>query len=494
MKTLQPERTLFGKFESEQKALRETTNRFVGQTALRGMEYQFGLDLATDLSERFAAPMESSFSYEVRYGDLFDKDGTSLMKIVQDGLDSSRNDMALHPELQFDYDRAVEDMRELESAVNLEDGAMMVRFSPIPDAILAGVSSQSGGYNRERRKMLARVIERSGDNVTITHFSLDQSDPSAIRTTMAALGVELPATYNSEQVVKTHIHLSRDDPRFLTVEPFAKSRQNPETFRRPSDAPQKSQLLIDAVRNLYDAQLRLDSGKEYFAGRPINDIKNSLDYVLSFPDELEQLGAAIQANPMRREMLLYNHIAWLESKVGSRHSDQIEHTGDYMSDSAEAGDSDRAAGVNHDGDCPTGLSNSTAADNATQLGYNISKTQAQNIGKKWMRCPMKYCGEMTYSDPCDPVCQCCGSQPGHDRSYQYFLQKKAKSESEKGPDNKMKNRYPKFGKKVLDNIKYFRYGDGIFSGVVAAIDYFGRAVGDGEAAAEMYREKYNLVA
>ena len=32
------------------------------------------------------------------------------------------------------------------------------------------------------------------------------------------------------------------------------------------------------------------------------------------------------------------------------------------------------------------------------------------------------------------------------------------------------------------------------SGVVAAIDYFGRAVGDGEAAAEMYREKYNLVA
>ena len=104
------------------------------------------------------------------------------------------------------------------------------------------------------------------------------------------------------------------------------------------------------VRNLYDAQLRLDSGKEYFAGRPINDIKNSLDYVLSFPDELEQLGAAIQANPMRREMLLYNHIAWLESKVGSRHSDQIEHTGDYMSDSAEAGDSDRAAGVNHDGD------------------------------------------------------------------------------------------------------------------------------------------------
>ncbi len=495
MEILQSERTLFDTFEAEQKSLRETTNRFVGQTALRGMEYQFGLDLVTDLSERFASPMESSFSYDARDGDLIDKDGTSLMKIVKDGLDHSKDDIVSHPELQFDYDRAVEDMRELETAVDLEDGSMMVRFSPIPDAILAGVSSLSGGYNRERRKMLARVIERDGDKVTITHFSLDQSDPSAIRATMAGLGVELLATYDSEQVVKTQIHFSKDDARFSTIESFAKSRQNPETFRRPSEAPTKSQILIDAARNLYDEQLRLSSDNEYFAGRPINNIKNSLDYVLSFPDELEQLGAAIQADPMKREMLLYNHIAWLESKTKeTQQVDKTEMTGGYMAESAAAGDSDRAAGVNHDGDCPTGLSNSTATDNAAQLGYNVSKSQ--NAGKKWMRCPMKYCGEMTYSDPCDPVCQCCGSTPGHDRSYEYMLGQKSKSESESesGQEVRAKNRYPKYGKKALESIKYFERGEGIFAGVVTAIDYFGRVVGDGDTAVAMYREKYDLAA
>lgn len=201
--------------------------------------------------------LESRFEYGFNGHSVVLPDGTALSEMYQRGVESVERLATVRPVFQFELER-----RRAESANQDLIDAMMrgqldantvVELSPYPEEaakICEPRLMEDIGYKPNLKRGMVRIIHKeSGDKVSLTTFSLDNS------------ALELYQTLQTEldQTPDTNTTAMLANPVILT------------TSEKPAD-------LVERLTKAYDEQLKAQSGMDYRRGRLGAD-GNSLTYI-----------------------------------------------------------------------------------------------------------------------------------------------------------------------------------------------------------------------
>jgi hypothetical protein len=334
-------------------------------------------DEVTDAAERVRAPQQTTMEFILTPDGLVNDLGQSLRPIIEDGIIHAERMALTNPDWRVELERRRIELEEYDIMETLAAegpgaGALVSRWM-IPDSVRNGNSSLPG-YNRERLKMFNRYAIPTESGLIIAYQSLDGSNYEGVRAMDEALGFELPEDAGSEDIARNR--------RFV---PIVSSLE----------------WLMDNQRAAYDDSLAEQLGGEWYAGRPPIDVREVTEYVNTQTDLVDahmdivhKIFALTKDRDERMRMLephRYNLAAAIDTRL---HNPDAEVTS-----LQEAGDAARSAGMDFDGDCPTGT---TALEQAGQLGF---------AAKKWGSCP--HCRAYVEFDPCDPECYECGATKHH---------------------------------------------------------------------------------
>lgn len=336
----------------------EKTTKYDSEHRLVDPEAELRRDEKTGAAERLSLPMEHTFLYEKRDGELFSEFGLSLDEVVHGGLEDIKRMVAFYPDWAGEVSRRECDVEELAAISSLRPGEKQITFLPIPDDVRAGRTT-IGGYDRARMRMLVRLAEAKPNNqVAITSFSLDRSYYPGLQAAARAVGHEIPDNLSSNEVMRDRVHIGDDDTR-------------------------TSGELVDLLRTAYDAQLRRDLGGEWYAGCPPINPANALAFVESqtdlFAEHIKTIKyITLEFFGVERDVALeearYNYAARLDGLLHGQHYASAESAG------AEA----RSLGKTFEGDCPPSLSIVAQAD---KLGF---AREVWKVGEKKLcvNCPL----------------------------------------------------------------------------------------------------------
>ncbi len=373
METLVAARGAQEECDTERGYNRLTLQKMLGCLAMARANYQFAADVATDVAERLKLATKTSFTYQQAMGtdgrlDLRDINGTMIRPILVNGAEAARRAAELDPTLQYQIRLAQNHLRLHETSLSLRSGEVALMISPYHNSLL--------GADQQRRMAMVHLSENVDGQIINTTVSLDQSDFGALREVLATFGVELAAGTTIEDVSDNIMRISINSPRSLAIDQLAHSRVNP--LKSSQDGtPEFSQRIIDTVYAVYDTTLERRQGGKFLAGRRDLSQHSALEWTLNFPAELDDLISRMSraTDETACARLLYDHVAWLEQparicELETRRADgcdvpgggiwsQNYDIGSYRVSSALAGNSDRAAGVSHDGICPISSENSS---------------------------------------------------------------------------------------------------------------------------------------
>lgn len=433
-----------------------------GNVALQGFspaEYE----VMTDVAERISAPMDHTISFQRVDGKLYcgsSIDGKDLLTISKEAEFSAYEVAKTNPQWTIEALRRHLETEEVQQAARLKSGEQMVVFSPTPDAALSG-KINIGGYNTDKKTTMVRIYEASdSDEFSCRYISLDGGDWDALAAAVASIDGQMPAVYESEAMLAQ---------RYVS----SGSTSN----------------IGNTITTHYDAAMEAKYGGVYSYGNTYVSQQSALELAMLRRDRLDEFMAirsdlefrytgAELASEIERAM--YDYAAAL---------DKIAR-GEDVVDNGSAGGEARDSGANYSGYCA-----STPGQESTQTTYEAMFGRSKVTGT----CP--FCKETTSFDPCDPECEKCHSKPGQDQSQEYLARKKAakeqsfamSSKNEREPANQGEKRGAA-GKKMLDLVKKFVWGDGAFSPVEKVVGYHGEIIAEGDAARELYKDSYSLAA
>lgn len=285
----------------------------------------------TDIGERLSLPIENHLELEVVDGAVYGRDIQGRPRRMTDwareAYESSQIDAA------FSGANSVERLRrhyEYEEAVAVETlqvGQTMVVFSPIPDAAREGRLTIQG-YRTDLARTFCRLYTRREHTVEAVTLSLEQSNKQALRDTAQQLGMKLPISMQSEDILKVR-HLTT-----LTTD-------------------QVSQL-PDTIRACYDLSLYHQTGEVFFAGNRLAGAQDSMRFINENHDIIDEHMAFLRAIESRLgngrtrdeelEKLRQRTAAALDERL---HGGQVVSIGD-------ASVSDRLSTNDYGGECATG--------------------------------------------------------------------------------------------------------------------------------------------
>ena len=333
----------------------------------------------TDIGERLSLPIENHLTLEVVDGQVFGRDTTGAPRRMVEWSRQAYEAVMCDP--GFSGANAVERVRrqhEYDEAVAIEllnPGEAMVVFSPIPDAALAGLTSIEG-YRTDLARTFCRLYRHEGEHVRSVTFTLEQSNKRALRAAAEAIGMDLPTSMQSEEILAT---------RHVTAL-----------------SGQRYEELPDVIRSHYDLSLHEQTGTTFFAGnrlagrqdsmRFMNDNHDIIEEHMAFLRSIEARLAPGSARNGELEQLRRRTAAALDERL---HGGNVSSIGD-------ASVSDRMETNDYGGECATGATPSTME----QMGLN----QGRRDEMIWMTCP--FCGLATYGDPCANrlVCNMCAAE------------------------------------------------------------------------------------
>lgn len=333
----------------------------------------------TDLGERLSLPIENHLELEVVDGQVFGRDITGAQRRMTEwsrqAYESAMRDPGFSGANAVELVRRQHEYDEAVAVERLNPGESMVVFSPIPDAALAGLTSIQG-YRTDLARTFCRLYRHEGERVRSVTLTLEQSNKQALRVAAGAIGMDLPASMQSEEILAT---------RHTAV--FSK---------------QQYEALPDLIRSHYDLSLYKQTGTTFFAGNRLAGRQDSMRFMNDNHDIIEEHMAFLRLIETRYipgerrneelEVLRRRTAAALDERL---HGGRVDSIGD-------ASVSDRMEANDYGGECATGISTSTAE----QMGLNQGKREEMI----WMTCP--FCGLATYGDPCASrlVCNMCAAE------------------------------------------------------------------------------------
>lgn len=309
----------------------------------------------TDLGERLSLPIENHLVLEAVGEAVYGRDITGGRRRMtdwsRDAYESSVNDPAFAGSNSVERIRRRHEYDEAVAVEQLAVGEAMVVFSPIPDAALTGDLSIQG-YRADLARTFCRLYLREPNAVAAVTLSLERSDKQALREAARAIGMSLPASMQSEEVLAT---------RYIS----------PLSGRDFTELP-------DIIRARYDLSLYEQTGVTYFAGNHLAGRQDSMRFINDNHDIIEEhmaflamIEARLDSGPLRDrelEQLRQRTAAALDERL---HGGVVESI-------ADTSVSDRMSTNDYGGECATGAAQSTQE----QMGL------AQ--GKHTTNCPL--CG------------------------------------------------------------------------------------------------------
>ena len=333
----------------------------------------------TDIGERLSLPIENHLELEVVGGRVFGRDITGAQRRMTEWSRQAYEAAMRDP--GFSGANAVERVRrqhEYDEAVAVErlsPGEAMVVFSPIPDVALTGLTSIQG-YRTDLARTFCRLYRHEGERVRSVTLTLEQSNKQALRAAAGAIGMDLPISMQSEEILAT---------RHATV---LSGRQYEE--------------LPDVIRSHYDLSLYEQTGMTFFAGNRLAGRQDSMRFMNDNHDIIEEHMAFLRlietqhAPGVGRD----DELEALRRRTAAALDERLH--GGHVSSIGDAIVGDRMETNNYGGECATGVSTSTVE----QMGL----TQGKREEMIWMTCP--FCGLSTYGDPCASrlVCNMCAAE------------------------------------------------------------------------------------
>lgn len=313
-------------------------------------------DEVTNASERLALPMRNRFEYELGADGHLWFQGEALGEIFDRGVRVAREMTRTHPAFLTELRRRVIERDEYDAQRLLalssdDDPDVLVVLSPIPEAVLEG--AELDAYDKERKKTLARIYERSEHGIVATSLSLDQSDRTALQAVATRLGGSIADEASSEDILQQRFWAYRHE---LSEEP------------------------VDAIRQAYDDTLAQLYGGRWYAGQRDSQVFEAMEFIERQPDlisehlaELEWVRSRHTGDELaaKLEDARYNFAAALSRRLrGDSDAATL----------ADAGDRARENGETYRNDCPEGVG---ASQSVSELGMG-------NGEMKCVTCP--FCG------------------------------------------------------------------------------------------------------
>jgi hypothetical protein len=333
----------------------------------------------TDIGERLSLPIENHLELEVVGGQVFGRDIDGKLRRMTEwsrqAYEEAMRDPGYSGANEVERTRRRHEYDEAVAVEALSPGEGMIVFSPIPDAALAGATSIQG-YRTDLARTFCRLYRHEGAHVRSVTLTLERSDKQALRAAAEAIGMRLPVSMQSEEVLAS---------RHVTTL-----------------SGQSYEELPDLIRSNYDLSLYEQTGVTFFAGNRLAGRQDSMRFINDNHDIVEEHMAFLRSIETRTtpgklrddelERLRQRTAAALDERLHGGHVDSIGDTS--VSDRMEAHD--------YGGECATGTMMSTVE----QMGLNQGKREEMI----WMTCP--FCGLATYGDPCASrlVCNMCAAE------------------------------------------------------------------------------------
>lgn len=303
----------------------------------------------TNVSERLAAPMSNSFTYELREdGHLWYQD-QSIGELLDAGVETARLIAQSQPHFMVEYVRRQIERQEYDEqralALRSQGHDAMIVISPMPDAVGDGVDL--GAYDSTRKKTLVRVYQRTEGGLKSLSLSLDRSDRQGLQAIAERFGGSIADNESSEEILAKRFYTSTHD---------------------------HSDHLGAVVRSTYDEVLSKKFGGNWYAGRQDDIVLDTMTFAAQQTDLVKAHMAAISriidGHLTSREKLLedarYNFAAALTRRM---RNPQVEIT------LASAGAEARANGEEYKNDCPEGISPKAMLD---KMGLEGNKMKCVN--------------------------------------------------------------------------------------------------------------------
>ncbi|HET8689965.1 MAG TPA: hypothetical protein VFL81_00830 [Candidatus Saccharimonadales bacterium] len=318
------------------------------QADFEAFEYQRNrTDELTEASEKLAAPMYNQFEYRRGPdGELY-FEGQAIGEVFETGVRIAEALTAENPQFYVELVRRHLEYDEYLSmkAIAYSEGdrpAIMVKISPIPDAVVQGLVDLNA-YDRERKKTLVRVFERTEEGLRATSVSLDRSDRDGLRAVAELFGETISDDDSSEDIL------------------FKSMYAEPWQFADDVELPR-------LVRRTYDKVLEDKYGGRWLGGRQDARQTEALQFIESQSDLITEHMTIIRqlkndhASRGRLERARHNFAAALDRRLrGEADAGSLD----------EAGDIAISRGQTFESDCPTGTN--ATANSLSALGIGNKK-------------------------------------------------------------------------------------------------------------------------
>ena len=217
-------------------------------------------DTNTWLAEVLDGQMRSEFTYHFNGEDLIARDGRPLGPIFEDAIVDAEAKAMWNPDLAFELRRRQLEMEEYIDMLAMAEGGApntMVVVSDFPPELMTRDKDMCG-YNVTRRQTMLRVITRNEDgSITAASQSLDGSHRSGLEAIYDFMG----APVQRGELLGQRIHIE--------IEPEFQNK------------------LADSLMRVYDHELEIKFGQEFFAGRRSEDRRNTMDFALHQEDLID---------------------------------------------------------------------------------------------------------------------------------------------------------------------------------------------------------------
>ena len=326
-------------------------------------------DEITDASEKLAAPMQNTFSYDMGSdGELWFQ-GQAFGPILDKSVAQASSIASRYPKFRVELIRRQIERQEYDEQRRLALGSendpdTLVVLSPLPDAVIGG--ADLGAYDLERKVTMVRIYKRTANGIEATSLSLDKSDRNGLNAIAEIFGQSIADNESSEEILARRFWANQQDFHGRSV----------------------SQV----VRQAYDQSLASRYGGVWYAGRqdsPVLNTKIFIEQQLDLVNEHIKIINLISSedNITLRQQLLeearYNFVAALDRRLRGK-TDLASEGRDIL---GAAGDRAKQEGREYKNNCPS--MDMSVEESAIELGLGLDFFQEQVFVSK--QCPL--CGE-----------------------------------------------------------------------------------------------------
>jgi hypothetical protein len=289
---------------------------------------------ATDIAERIGYPIDHTVGYEMRdglaYGEFDTKDRPFHAQTEQSLREGREMFTGVN---RFEVTRREHEHQE---ALMIDkfgrgelDGNVLVKISPVPDAVRDGIATIDG-YRRDMLRSFVRIYYRTDKAVECRLFSLDQSDHIGLAAVGDLLGIDTDGR-SSEDILGDHALMNMSSVSSAAID-----------------------RLVQNTIDIYDGALEMQTGGKFHAGSRMPNKDDALSMVMRHGSLLDEHMREISGIMTRALSGSAKKELLEQRRIRTTAAIDLVVQGGKVDSSNDAAVSEQISTKEYGGDCPTG--------------------------------------------------------------------------------------------------------------------------------------------